>query len=171
MNKKIFLVFVAIAFAISFVSATKISARAEDGFVSIEDEDFEGKSRAYLKLTEKDGVCHGTLSINFRGESEDSKASLRIRKKLRGIECDVDDDKVFLAGKADIKYRTTQKQKKVFDEVTELGYSKWKWVKTGTARKFDDDEHIILMLIDGELNIYSENFGVYQMDVTRFRVR
>ncbi len=171
MKKCFFAALIFLVLTVSSVTATDIKSRAEGGFISILGDSYEGKSSAYMAIREINGRCYGYLSFNFRGDNDISTARVSIRMRVRKLNCVLKDDILFLSGNTYLSYRINQKHKRVFDGLTRFGYSQWRWVETGKKSFYQGHDNIIILLTSDGLGIYSDNFGIYNMQLYNYRYR
>ncbi len=171
MKKRFFVTILLLVLSASFVNAISVSSRAEGGFISINGSSFEGKSSSYINLRQTNGKCYGHISFNFKGGNENSTARLSIRMRVKKLNCLLGNDLIFISGNANIFYRTNQKHKRVFDYLTPMGYSKWKWIKTGKKSFYRGHDNVIILLTSDGLSIYSDNFGIYNMQLYNYKYR
>jgi len=143
--------------------------RGHGGVLHIDDTTFDSgaRSRLVANLRKADGLCRGSLTLNFVGENQEEKVYLRIRIRVKDG-CFLEQDWLFLNIPADISYRTTQKTKRVITGYTNRGYPIWRYVRTGERKSERFKAQVAVLVVDGSITVLSDRFGVYNIALDRY---
>lgn len=171
--KKGVIPFLVVLFLIPIALADgRVEIRGTDnGILTIDDYEFSDlNSKFYGYVTEKDGECYGSLSLNLAGENDDNKVYLNTRLRLKDDDCVLNEEELKITKKTLVYYKITTKPRREIIGTSKLGYYIYKTFGGDTVT-FRDDVLVDIDLEDGILNIHSDEFDLSDMVIEKFKFR